>query len=208
VTPAQGAQILARYDDGAPAVIERRVGRGKVIVWTSALDVGWNDLALKPVFLPFIHHVTANLASYTRRRSSMTIGEVLPGGDRGTSPAGRSALTPSGERIPLDETTSGVVELREQGFYEIRQGDRDANPLTVAANVDFAESDLTSVDPRDVAAAATGKASGAAAAGSNTTFTREEQERAQRVWWYLLFAGMVLLGLETVLSNRMGKVRV
>ena len=47
-----------------------------------------------------------------------------------------------------------------------------------------------------------------AAAGTNTIVTIEEQERAQRVWWYLLFAGLLLLGLETVLSNRMGHVRV
>ena len=48
----------------------------------------------------------------------------------------------------------------------------------------------------------------AAAAGTNAVVTIEEQERAQRVWWYLLFVGLVLLGLETVLSNRMGHVRV
>jgi hypothetical protein len=209
VTAVPGAQVLARFDDGAPALLERRVGRGRVIVWTSALDVGWNDLALKPVFLPFIHRISANLASYTRRRSSMTVGEVLPGGDRGaSSSAGRFALTPARERIPLNDQTSGVVELREQGFYEIRQQDRDPAPVTVASNVDLSESDFTPIDPRDVAAGATGKAGGAAAAGSNTTFTSAEQERAQRVWWYLLLTGMLLLALESVLSNRMGKVRV
>ena len=208
VTAAPAAQILARYDDGVPALLQRRVGRGRVMLWTSALDVGWNDLALKPVFLPFIHRVAANLSAYTQRRTSMSVGEVLPGGEPGRPSNGRSALTPAGERIPLGDGTSGVVELREQGFYEVRQGDRDATPLTVASNVDLNESDLTAIDPRDVAAAATGKAGGAAPAGSNTTFTLEEQERAQRVWWYLLFAGMLFLAIETVLSNRMGKVRV
>jgi hypothetical protein len=122
--------------------------------------------------------------------------------------AGRSALTPAGERIPLGDGTSGVVELREQGFYEVRQAERDATPLTVASNVDLGESDLTTIDPRDVAAGATGKAGGAAPTGSNTTFTSEEQERSQRVWWYLLLAGMLFLAIETVWSNRMGKVRV
>ena len=208
VTPVPGAAILARYDDGVPALLERRVGRGRVMVWTSALDVGWNDVALKPVFLPFIHRVAANLASYTQRRTSFTVGEVLPGGERGATSATRSALSPSGERIPLGDGTSGVVELREQGFYEIREGERDPAPRTFASNVDLNESDLTSIDPRDLAAGATGKAGGAAAAGSNTSFTAEEQERSQRVWWYLLFAGLLFLGFETVLSNRMGKVRV
>ena len=208
VTAAPGSQVLARFDDGAPALMERRTGRGKVIVWTSTLDVAWNDLALKPVFLPFVHRVAANLAAYTQRPASMTVGDVLSGRQPGVQMTGRVALTPSGDRIPLDESTTGVVQLNEPGFYEVRTGDKDPAPMTVASNVDLTESDLTPVDPHDVAAAATGKAGGAAAAGSNTTFTIEEQERAQRVWWYLLFAGLLLLGAETVLSNRMGHVRV
>ena len=67
---------------------------------------------------------------------------------------------------------------------------------------------MTPVDPQEVAAGATGKAGGADAAGANGTYTNEERERTQRVWWYLLFAGMLLLGAETVLSNRLGHVRV
>jgi hypothetical protein len=57
-------------------------------------------------------------------------------------------------------------------------------------------------------AGATGLAGGAAPAGSNATVTNEERERTQRVWWYLLFAGMLLLAAETVMSNKLGKVRV
>ena len=32
------------------------------------------------------------------------------------------------------------------------------------------------------------------AAGTNVVATDLEQERNQRVWWYLLFAGVVILG--------------
>lgn len=208
VTSAPGAQVLARFDDGAPALVERRTGRGKVITWTSSLDVAWNDLALKPVFLPFVHRVAANLAAYTQRPASLTVGDVLSGREPGAKTAGRVALTPSGERVSLDDSTTGVVQLNEAGFYEVRSGESDPAALTVASNVDLTESDLTPMDPQDVAAGATGKASGGSNAGVDRTVTIEERERTQRVWWYLLFMGLVLLGVETVLSNRMGHVRV
>ncbi len=39
VVPAEDAQILARFDDGAPALLERRVGNGRVLLWTSSLDL-------------------------------------------------------------------------------------------------------------------------------------------------------------------------
>src|SRR5205085_1079366 len=42
-------RVLARFDDGAVAMAERRIGSGNVVIWTSTLDNYWNDLALKPV---------------------------------------------------------------------------------------------------------------------------------------------------------------
>jgi len=202
VTPDPAAQVLARYDDGAPALLERRVGNGRVLVWTSTLDVGWNDLALKPVFLPFVHRLGATLASYRQRPPSMTVGDVAaPPRPAAAEPGAPVVLAPSGARL-VDEASSGVIELKEAGFYEIRTGDQDPEPVTVASNVDLSESDLAPVDPQEVVAGATGLAGGAAAAGTNTILTNEDRERAQRVWWYLLFGGLLLLTAETVLGNR------
>ena len=99
------------------------------------------------------------------------------------------------------ETASGVVELKEQGFYAVGLGDRDPDPIVIAANVDLAESDMARIDPQEVVAGATGLAGGAAPAGTNATVTNEERERSQRVWWYLLFGGLLLLTGETLLAN-------
>ncbi len=214
VTPAQGSQIVARFDDGAPALLERRIGTGRVLVWTSTLDLQWNDLPLKAVFLPFVHRLATTLASYSERPSWLTVGEVLepprpapvPGSTR--PPVSRVVLTPSGQRVALDDQKSEVVELSEQGFYEIRAQGRDAEPpVTIASNVDLTESDLTPVDPNDVAAGAVGRA-GSVQAGTNVVPTDQEHETNQRLWWYLLFAGVLMLGTETVLSNRLPVTRL
>jgi hypothetical protein len=194
VTVQPGAQVLARFDDGAPALIERRVGAGRVIAWTSTLDVTWNDLALKPVFLPFMHRVSATLASFTQRPASMKVGEVVPAKESSLM------LTPSGARVQAGDKAT-AVQLREQGFYEMRAGERDTEPLVMASNIDLAESDMTAIDPNDLVAGATGRAGGAATAGSNAIVTNEERERSQRVWWYLLFGGLLLLAGETVAGN-------
>jgi hypothetical protein len=212
VTPAADARILARFDDGAPALLERRVGPGRVLLWTSTFDLEWTDLPLKPVFLPFVHRLATNLAGYSERPAWLTVGDVLDTAadtGRGSEPAaskGRVILTPAGERVMLDGEGPDALELAEHGFYEVRAAGRDAEPaVTVASNVDLSESNLGAMDPAEIAAAATGSASGAAAAGSNAIITDEEHERAQRVWWYLLFAGILLLGGETLLSNRLSQ---
>ena len=217
-TLAPGAQIVARFDDGAPALVERRIGTGRVLVWTSTLDVAWNDLALKPVFLPFVHRMATRLASYIERPAWVTVGEVLepdtpaspvegitaPSSPKGVAhSSGRVVLTPSGQRVTLDSEGPDVLEIAEAGFYEVRTPGHDSEvPLTVASNVDLAESDLSVMDPQEVVAGAIGRAGGAAPPGANSSATADEQERTQRLWWYLLLAGLLLLGLETIFANR------
>jgi len=212
VTPVKDGQVLARFDDGTPALVARRVGNGRVLLWTSSLDLQGNDLPLKAVFLPFVHRMVTTLASYTERPSWLTVGDVLeagraapvPGASRQVQP--RVVLTPSGERVMLDGEGPDVLELAEQGFYEVRAQGRDAAPpMTVASNVDLSESDLTPMDPQEVVAGVLGRAGGAVPAGTNVSTTDQEQEKNQRVWWYLLFAGIVILGLETLVGNRISR---
>jgi len=46
---------------------------------------------------------------------------------------------------------------------------------------------------------------GTPAAQTGTPQTPEVREKNQRIWWYLLAAGLLLLGLDTVISNRLSK---
>jgi len=208
LTAAKNSQVLARFDAGSPAVIERRAGSGRVIMWASTLDVSWTDLPQRPMFLPFVHRAVQHLAGYMEPRPWLSVGEVLDasltGATRG-APVQRVVLTPSGRRLPLEDEGSDVVELSEQGFYELR-GEGAQNVKVVAVNVDPAEADLTPVDPKEIVAAAMGDGAGAESSAANAVpLTPEAKEKNQRLWWYLLSAGILLLGVDTLLSNRLAK---
>ena len=205
VTKAPAAQVLASFDSGAPAVLERRVGTGRVMLWASSVDNFWNDLPVKGVFLPFVHQTVRHLAAYREPRPWLTVGQVLDA-DSTIGPQGQDAqrilLSPSGKRLPMDDEGSEVTELTEQGFYELRTAEKDV--AVVATNVDPAEADLSPMDPKEITVATVGSPeSGGAAPG--VPLTPDAQERNQRLWWYLLLAGVALLGAETVLSNRLAK---
>jgi hypothetical protein len=104
------------------------------------------------------------------------------------------------------ETEDGALELDEQGFYDVRtQGAAADSATTLAANVDLTESDLSALDPRELAAAVAGKAPGELAGLGNARPSDEAQAQAQRRWWYLLVAGGLLLAGETLLSNRLSQ---
>ena len=98
LTPAADARVLARFDDGQPALIERQVGAGRLLVWTSGFDLAWNDLALKPVFLPFVHQTVRTLATFQDRPTSLTVGQVAALDRRPEGGAARVAVEPSGRR--------------------------------------------------------------------------------------------------------------
>jgi hypothetical protein len=202
-------RVIARFDDGGVAMAERKIGSGNVIVWSSTLDNYWNDLALKPVYLPFIHQVMRHLATYEEPPNWFTVGQVIDpahllqaagfGLQTGT---GAMILTPAGRRIEQTGTPTPVL-LEQTGFYEVHGKTAQQGVVTIAANSDTAESDLTPLDTQELKAAVAGGAGSSGVTADETVVTPEDQERRQNFWWYLLMAGIALLGLETFISNRM-----
>jgi hypothetical protein len=211
VEPGPNDRVLARFDDGAVAAVERKVGAGRVIAWTSTLDDSWTDVAVKPVFLPLVHQLTRYLARYEQTASWFTVGQVLDVNARSHGRTDRIVVTPSGERVAQQggpgQNVAGLVELNEQGIYELRAAGTSAGrPESVAVNLDPAESDLASLDPRELVASVTGHASaGEGLASAPQEMTREETERRQSLWWYLLVTGLLLLAAETAIANRLSR---
>ena len=219
LTPQTGTTVLARFDDGSPALVERLVGRGKVLTWASTLDSYWTNLPLQPVFLPFVHQLGKHAGRYADPRPWYTAGDVLDLSRHGelTAPflAGRGADSttelvldaPSGARERVTATGANhMITLREQGFYELRGRDTPVGAgRPIAVNVDPAESDLSHLDPQDVVVAVT-SVNGQHQPGSEiNTATPQDQEQRQKVWWYLLLGALLLMGVETMLSNRLSK---
>jgi hypothetical protein len=51
---SEGWDVVARFTDGNAAFLERREGRGRVVLFTSDLDRQWNDFPLHSAFVPFV----------------------------------------------------------------------------------------------------------------------------------------------------------
>jgi hypothetical protein len=210
VTPAKDAQLLARFDAGSPAVVERSAGNGRVMLWAAGFDKAASDLPLKGIFPVFVNQAVLHLAAFREAQPSVTVGEVLDpsvaAAPRGSASTSRVVLTPSGQRVPLPDEEADVLELSEQGFYEVRNSSVGSEPVVIASNVDPMEGDLTPMDPADMVQAAVGvPGSEGERSREAEPLTPDAQENNQRLWQYLLFAGILLLGVDTLLSNRLAK---
>jgi hypothetical protein len=223
LAPEPTDKVLARFDDGAAAMVERVVGSGRVIAFASTLDKSWNDFPTKHLFLPLVHETISYLGQYQEPEAWYTVGRTLDvsvpiaaivregaAGDTGSAarkPSG-VVMSPSGAQVTIGEGGAQAVELAEQGFYSVRlQGLGERRPFQVAVNLDPAESDLSSLPPTEFVATATGRAAVTSAGQSleNPELTPADIEKKQSVWWYLFALGATLLLVEAVLANRLSK---
>jgi hypothetical protein len=206
--------VLARFDDGAVAMAERKVGSGSVLAWTSTLDSYWNDVPLKPIFVPLVHQVMRHLGRYVEPRPWYTVGDAYdpadaPPADPASRQAGSgsfTAVSPTGRVVePVTGSGRRTVPLGEAGFYEIRAAGSSGESDVVAVNGAIAESDLSPLDPA-VLTANVVPTSGAAGDGSGRVLTVEEGEHRQSLWWYLLVVGLLLLAVEAAVASRLPRI--
>jgi hypothetical protein len=197
--PVVGADVIARFDDGLPAVVERREGLGRVVLIGTPLDTRSGDFPVQSAYLPFLHR----LVLYTSGRDATTLARstgqswLLPGSLK--EPA---VLTPGGAILrPAKDTVGSTVALRESGVYALYEGRVQGEPAgLLAVNAPANESDLTPVDARELLLGV--RQSAATADASSDVPTPTEIEGRQRLWRILLAVVALLLLAETIVANR------
>jgi hypothetical protein len=193
------ARVIVRLSDQTPLLLEKRIGEGRVVLFTSGLDNLTNDFPLHPAFVPFIEQTARYLAGSERQGGARVVDAFLE--LRNAREQGQSVevTDPEGKRpLTLGEAASAQsLQLTEAGYYQLRLADGHQN--LVGVNPDPKESNLD-VIPDDVMALwqGTGPSSPSASAAGAAV----PQKTPESLWWYvmlLLFAAAVA---ESVLASR------
>jgi hypothetical protein len=123
VEAGDSAEVLARYTDGTPAVVEEQTTAGRVIVFASDLNNRGNDFPLQPAFVPFVHETLRYLAAARASRSEYLVGDLsgpqggtpgvvtLAGGRRVAVNVDTRESDPA--RMTVDEFRAGIARLNE-----------------------------------------------------------------------------------------------
>lgn len=198
--------VLGKYDDGKIAILEKQLGRGRSLMFTSTLDLSWNDLPIRGVFVPFLYQSVDYLAaqgSFDDRRSTYyhLVGETVRLPDDVTT-----VISPSNVPITIERSDTEMplfTETTEPGLY-VRSGAGDEGHFAI--NLDTRESDFTRMDIEEFVVAVINPITESQEAQEMKSQANQMQnaeiERRQRLWWYLsLFLLAVVLG-ETFLASR------
>lgn len=116
--------VILSYESGAPALIERQLGRGRVLLFTSTIDRDWNNLPIQPAFLPLLQQTVRYLSHAPLRDSepAAVIGQPrdirLQAGDTRVE-----VSLPSGKKRLFERLGGRQVltfnDTIEPGFYRV-----------------------------------------------------------------------------------------
>jgi hypothetical protein len=196
-----GATVLAKFEDGSPIIVESSKEDRGLLVFNSTVDNKWNDLPLKPSFLPLFYEMISYVSRYNESRGWYALGEGIPV-TGGLESAAAAVIDPNGERQSLGQLSAGQTRFFapvSPGFHEIRVG---PDTRVVAVNPPAAESNLERMPPEDLLASIQRTQGEAQQGGFFDEEDRLEYARQQMGWWYLLLFALLAGIAEIYIANR------
>ena len=230
---APGVRVLARWNSAAavPAVLERSVGAGQVLLWTTTADKNWSDWPTEPSYVLAMREAAKGVIRGDRGSSKLTAGETLrvelPAGKRvNPSPAptvevpaaekpqplnvalagGRSATAPNGDDGQAPQTLS-YADTRRAGLYKLAWQVAPAISQSewFAVNPDARESRLERIAAEELK----GRFGGfefeviSAAAADDAPLAL----RGREIWRMLALGLLGMLAMESCLATWTGRQR-
>jgi len=188
-------QVVAQYDDGDPAVLEKKVGEGRLFVLASGWQPTESQLALSTKFLPLMF-------SFFEAGGNGETPEQYTVGQSVDFPVSESAeiVSPSGDTLDY-EPGNDQQGIREPGIYQFKTARQNS---LFAVNLDESESRTEPLDDESLAGYGVllgDNVSTAETLENERQLRDRELESQQRLWQWILVLALALLGLETLLGT-------
>lgn len=198
--PDSAATVPARYDSGDPFLLERRLGFGRVLAYTSTFSTQWTDLPLSGIFVPLLHHAAAHSFNAPATQEQYLVGEVvtLPG----TSGDVWDVRAPDGNvyKVSVGGAESGFFRATDKPGHYVAV--RASRRIPFSVNTDPEESLLEVRDEEEAYAAVAARRDAPAPAPEEAALVLQDEEREQKLWRAVIMLLIGLFVLETWLANR------
>lgn len=194
-------RVVARFDNGDPALLERSVGQGRVLALTSGWQPEDSQLALSSKFVPLVGALLDLACGGAEVAQSVAVGQPVTL-QSSTQPEPIVVQTPDGREVRLASDVSSFTETDRPGIYRAKVGSTETR---FAVNLSASESltaplDLEQLEQRGVRM------------GTEQTRSQRidrvrqqrdtELESRQKVWRWLIVVALGLLVLETWWAGR------
>ena len=191
------ARVLAKFDNGDPALLEIPVGRGRVFALTSGWQPGDSQLALSTKFVPLLYALLEQTGRNFVPPTQYHVDDVIT-----LAPAGGpvTVSTPDGAQSILAQTN--FTQTVAPGIYRLASA---SGTRQLAVNLDAAESKTTPLPPDELerlGAPVSLPPSAAVETARQVRLQSAELESRQKLWRWILAITLGVLLIETWLSGR------
>jgi hypothetical protein len=196
-------RVAATLSDGSPLFIDRKIGAGHALVFTSALDNVASNLPLEPVWLPFLDQTTHEMGGIGTAPGNYKVGSFVELRTAKEEGVPVEIVGPNDQRLlSLAESTKArTFQFPSQGFFDIRRA--NGREELAGVNADRRESDFSLVPAETLElwkntgiAPSTGPGSAASKSLAN-----ERDDKAELWLWVLVMLALLAVA-ESVLGNR------
>ena len=172
--------VVLDFASGTPAVMEKTFGAGRVVQFASTASARWNDLPVRPVFLPLIHRTLGHLLARSEDRLNVRAG------------------------VPF---SAGKIDTSLAGSHTAPAADSEAKPTRFAVFTDPAESDLRSLSTADLKTLESVAQIIPWAPGADLRKSLQTERTGTEIWLWFAVLALTLAVAELVLGNRWSRSR-
>jgi len=207
--------VVLSFADGEPAVIERPFGLGRVVQFSSTADGAWNDLPVRPIFLPLMHRTLGFLLARTGDRLNVRAGTPFTHTVTAERAGKSYTVTEPGAKSGIARTSTVMVkngtpqieqaDTAMAGAYAIHFTEETGNAVRFAAASDPGESDLHELSAADLTALGTVARIVRWTPEADLRGQMERERNGTELWLPFALLAIGLVVAETLLGNRFSR---
>jgi hypothetical protein len=209
--PGFPVRVLAKFDDGTPAVAQVTVGKGNLLIFAAGWNPADSQLALSSKFLPLMQTILDWSGGGAPSQSQFEVGDSIPSPIASGNPL--QWRKPDGKIVTLPAGTS-FAETDMRGIYTVTAGGK---VRSFAVNLPLDESRTAPMSPDDLGRLGVPLQDAPLVAiakppGAQRRPLQVELENRQKIWRWLI-AGLLGVALVEIvlggwLAGRVAPVEV
>jgi hypothetical protein len=199
-------RILAKFDNGAPAIVQFVLGKGSVIVFASSWQPSDSQLALSSKFVPMVYSLLELSGAIKPQLATYTVGDPVDlSAARATNAL--AVTKPDGKTVPVAGAQKLFGETDQPGVYTVVGVER---PFRFAVNLAPEESKTSplaaeQLEKLGVPLRVQPIATPEQLALKQAQLRAMELESNQKLWRWLIVVTLVILIVETWIAARLSR---
>jgi hypothetical protein len=210
VPEAPHTRVVAFYEDNAPAIVERTLGDGRVVLFGTSADPEWNEMFREPLGPILVRCIVSALIPGSRVPRTVEVGDEvsipLSAQDHAAS---LTLVLPDGRTRDVEATRVDNVlrfswsEPERAGVYRLEVNGPVPRQEMLVRNPSVQESVLTAVAPSDLPDLFPGGEIRllAARGAFGVEHSLSKKRMGRELWWPALAACLTLFLLEITLAR-------